>query len=223
MKVAFETDRGHQLIFDDEDFRFVLDQAERSKLMQIFVASAIRRYQTRDEVLRGKAGSGHNMESEANSYFKDKRSRQNGVAVANRFGRLFAAHDAGNVRGALIEAMVESRLRARYGHAKVDNNVYVTLADGVEYRTSTSVDVAGHDGDVGECHDCKAKGSSVDIVWIRELVEHLVPHRFRVGVATAESAPAAAQAMRSRGAGVPQGVTITGPELWWDTLPLWPG
>ncbi|HEY1834450.1 MAG TPA: hypothetical protein VGG08_08445 [Solirubrobacteraceae bacterium] len=223
MRVTFEQDRDHQRIFDDEDFVFVLEQAERSKLMQQFIAAAIRRYQTRDEVRRGKRGGDRNMEGEANSYFKDKRSRQNGVAVAHRFARLFDVHDAGNVRGALIEAMVEGRLRARYGHGQLNNNVNVALSNGVEYRTSTSVDVAGHDGELGECHDCKAKGSNVDIAWIRELVVNLGPHRFRIGVATAESAPAAAQAMRSRGGGIPQGVTITGPELWWDNLPLWRG
>ncbi|HEY7933601.1 MAG TPA: hypothetical protein VID48_07230 [Solirubrobacteraceae bacterium] len=160
------------------------------------------------------------MEALANSFHRDQRSRATAVTLARLFERLYKRFDAGNVRGCLIEAMVETRLRARYADAgsQLDNNVFVTLSNGAKYRTSTSVDVVGHDGYRGECHDCKARGRYVDTEWITELVAHLVPHQFRIGVATAESAPTARRAM---GAGISQTVTVTGPESWWDGLPLW--
>ena len=91
----------------------------------------------------------------------------------------------------------------------------MTLSNGVQYKTSTSLDVAGYDGSRGECHDCKATAQRVDAGWIEELVDKMVPHDFRIGVATAESARVAAHGMR-----VPAAVTVTGPDTWWEDLPL---
>jgi hypothetical protein len=221
MNVTFEADRAHQEVFDDEEFQFVIEHASRTKPMLLFVAASIRRFESLEEVLRGKPGSKQNMESYANSFLKDKRSRSNGVAVAQRLARLYGRFDAGNVRGCLIESMIQGRLRERYQQTRLENNVFVTLTNDVTYRTSTSVDVAGYDGQRGECHDCKAQGRKVDTTWIEELVTNLVPHSFRIGVATAESPRVAVQGMSTGGYQIPATLTVTGPETWWDGLPLW--
>jgi len=221
MKAVLHADRAHQVIFDDEDFQFVVEKANRSKAMLQFVAAAIRRYDGLEDVVRGKAGGGQNMEAYANSYHRDAGSQKAAVVIARRFAALYGRFEAGNVRGCLIEAMVETRLRARYAGGQLENNVFVELSNGVTYRTSTSADVVGHDGQRGECHDCKARGRYVETEWVRELIAHLVPHQFRIGVATAESAPTASRAMSANGFQIPQSVTVTGPELWWEGLPLW--
>ena len=220
MKVSLDADRAHQEIFDDEDFQYVVERASQSKAMLQFVGAAIRRYDGLKDVVHGKAGGDQNMEAYANSYHRDGRTRSTGVDIARRFARLYKRFDAGNVRGCLIEAMVQAQLRMRYAGARLENNVFVELSNGVSYRTSTSADVVGYDGQRGECHDCKARGRNVDMSWIAELVAELTPHEFRIGVATADSAPAASREM-SGTAYLPRSVVVTGPESWWDGLPLW--
>jgi hypothetical protein len=223
MRVTLTADRDHQAIFDDEDFQRVVEEAGRSKAMLQFVGAAIRRYEDREQVLRGRAGGDQNMEAFAATFHRDSRARATAVSLARSFAQLYERFDPGNARGCLIEAMVQTRLRSRYDgpQALLDNNAFVTLANGVEYTTSTSVDVVGHDGGRGECHDCKARGRNVETAWIAELVAELAPHRFRIGVATADSTSAASQQMTTSGFQIPAAVTVTGPESWWDGLPLW--
>lgn len=218
MNVRFDPDRCHQAVFDDDDFQYVIEQAAKNKDMLMFVAAAIRQFESHEEVVHGKLGSKRNMESRANEYFKDKRSRENGVAMARRFAALYGRFDPGTVRGCLIESMVEGRLRQRYQPSHLDNNVFVAVAN---YRTSTSVDVAAHDGERGEAHDCKAQGRAVKTSFIDEMATNLIPHGFRIGIATAESTSVAMQAITSRGYTIPHTVVVTGPERWWDGLPLW--
>jgi hypothetical protein len=220
MRVVLDAERAHQAIFEDEDFQFVVERASQGKAMLQFVGAAIRRYDGLQDVVHGKAGGDQNMEAYANSYLRDGRSRSTGVDLARRFARLYERFDAGNVRGCLIEAMVEARLRVRYAGTQLENNVFVEVTNGVRYRTSTSADVVGHDGQRGECHDCKARARNVEMPWIVELVTELTPHEFRIGVATADSAPAASHEMSST-ARMPHAVVVTGPESWWDGLPLW--
>lgn len=221
MKVTFDPDRCHQAVFDDDDFQFVIEQAAKSRQMLMFVASAIRDFENHKQLVHGKPGSGRNMESVANSFLKGKRARESGVALSRKLAILYERFDPGIVRGCLIESMVEGQLRARYVGSELDNNVFIKLENSADYQTSTSVDVAGYDGDRGEAHDCKAKGRSVETSFIDELVESLSPHGFRIGVATAESTRTAAQGMSRGGYRVPSSVTIAGPEQWWDGLPLW--
>jgi hypothetical protein len=56
------------------------------------------------------------------------------------------------------KALRNSRSKSRYGGGTdlCRNNVVIRLENGKVHSTSTSIDVLGWDGAVGECHDCKA-------------------------------------------------------------------
>src|ERR1700678_2558 len=139
MRVTLEPARDHQAIFDDDDFKVLVEHAGRSESMLQFIAAVIRSYRTHGEVVHGKRGSNQNAESFANRFFKGTRSRRAGVEIARLFARLYASFDPGTVRGCLIESMVEGRLRVRYAGGQLENNVFVALSNGTGYRTSSSV------------------------------------------------------------------------------------
>lgn len=223
MRVILHVERDHQAVFDDEDFQFVVEQAAARKDLLHFLGTVIGRYESREEILRGKPGEGKNMAAYANSFLRDGRARAAGVRLSHRLEGLYGRFGPRLVRGCLIEAMVEGRLRGRYAgpSAQLANNVRVEITNGTRYESSTSADVVGHDGRRGECHDCKARGRKVDTGWVEELVANLVPRGFLIGVATAESAPTASRAIAAGGFQIPPSVTVTGPESWWEGLPLW--
>src|ERR1022692_83976 len=212
MSVILHVERDHQAVFDDEDFQFVVEQAAASKDLLHFLGTVINRYDSREEILHGKPGEGRNMAAWANSFLRDRRARAAGVKLSHRLEGLYDRFDPAHVRGCLIEAMVERRLRLRGRYAgpsaQLENNVRVEITNGTHYESSTSVDVVGHDGRRGECHDCKARGRSVKTDLVKELVANLVPRGFLIGIATAESAQAASWAIEASGFQVPQSVTV---------------
>jgi hypothetical protein len=225
MRVTLRVERDHQGVFDDEDFQFVVEQATSNKDLLHFLGSVISRYESREEILHGKPGEGQNMAAYANSFLRDRRARAAGVKLSHCLEALYGRFDARHVRGCLIEAMVEGRLRLRGRYAdpsaQLANNVHVEITNGTHYESSTSIDVVGHDGRRGECHDCKARGRYVRTSLVKELVANLVPRGFLIGVATAESAPTASRAIAANGFPIPPSVTVTGPESWWEGIPLW--
>lgn len=221
MQVSLERDAAHERIFDDEDVAAVVEAAAVNRKLMHFLGNIVQRYDSADAVRLGRRGGGPNLESYANQFLGRGTDRKTAQPLIRLIEKLYGQHDPGNLRGTLIEAMVQRRLRVRYGSGLLDNNVYVILTNQIDYRTSTSIDVVGHDGDVGECHDCKARARRVDAALITELVQNLGPHGFRFGIATADSTRVAVAELRQKGIDLEQ-VRILAPERWWDGLPLWP-
>lgn len=79
------------------------------------------------------------------------------------------SHRLDHLRGAMVEGLVETRLRSRYAQNTLANNVTITVSNGVNYTSSTTADVVGWDGARGECHDCKVRAKNVDVDFLREM------------------------------------------------------
>jgi hypothetical protein len=126
----------------------------------------------------------------------------------------------GNLRGALIEGLVLAQLDTRYSLNRLADNVTLTLENGIEYTSITTIDVVGWDGNRGECHDCKARAKRVDIGLVRDLEQNLPQPEFRVGVVTTDSGPVMAAALRELGYVPAPGTELIPLERLWDLAPL---
>jgi hypothetical protein len=144
---------------------------------------------------------------------------------------LYAAHNAGNLRGVILESLLCDRLRQVYDPSAVVDNAFVeTEKEGVVYRTCDSpsswdgsVDAAAWDQarQVGECHDCKVRASEVDVGVIQELEANLPSPEFLMGVVTTNSYLEAAAELEAKGYKPSLRSKIIAMEKLWDFTPLW--
>lgn len=107
--------------------------------------------------------------------------------LAPRIYELYDRHDQGRLRGAVIERLVYLQIEPRYANNRLGDNVRVVLENGIDFSSSTSVDVVGWDENYGECHDCRARSAKINIEFIRELEENLPDAHFKVGVVSVDS------------------------------------
>lgn len=133
---------------------------------------------------------------------------------------LYRRHEPGRVRGAVVEHLVLDAISARYRHNNLDDNVFVILKNGVDYRTPRSIDVVGWDGHLGECYDCKTRSRSFDVDFARNLEANLPAARFKIGLVSTDSEVPMARELREAGYAPASHTTLISLERLWDLAPL---
>lgn len=190
MRVEFvEPDYGFAAILADPAFGDLIELVMRDETILGLVAQVIKSYQTRPS-LDG-AGGQPAIEAFVATFASRPRSKSSAGKTSAAFRALYANHDPRHVRGAILEGMVEQRLKVRYSgqdHDLVNNHkIRCSDDDHAPYVSSTTVDVIGWDRTVGECHDCKVAARGFDSAFIGEMETNLVPRRFKIGMVTADT------------------------------------
>jgi hypothetical protein len=213
----------YDAIHNDEAMTDIVEAVREHPHLLRLVAQLLREFQSLDQ-LRG-LRSGRPSAHVFAQHYRSGRAVGRGVdKIVGGFDRLYMTFNEGNVRGAVLEALVESKIRSRYGGADhlLTNNVVFRLSNGQEYVSSTSIDVIGFDGERGECVDCKARSRAFAKPWIDELVANVVPRGLRVGLATADSTRTAERELKRNSVST-RNATIVTPDNFWQVLPLQPG
>jgi hypothetical protein len=217
-----EPDAGFDAILNDSAFRTLLDEVLTDKAVLLLMAQVILKYTTVAS-LRGSTQSNLPSVHVFAAKFIPARPRS-AQKVADSFVTLYGGHDPGHVRGAILEGLVERRLSTRYGGSGQDlvNNHKIRLSESgrILYTSSSSIDVTGWDGTVGECHDCKAASHTFRGRFILELETELVPRRFKVGLVTADSRQRVLFNFKKKGIPEPRFAQIVPMEHLWTLAPL---
>lgn len=211
-------------IFADRAFTTLVEEAHLYRPLLEFLASVVRSYLTLNDIRRGLAKGSPPLRLVAQKYGRSRQERAAVRRAVSLLDDLYGRYPPSDVRGVLLEGLVEQRLRGRYGDGghQLENNARFALENSVAYSTGEkSIDVIGFDGYVGECHDCKARASRVEKSWTDQLVRYVAPHGFRIGIVTADSRVFARQALQRKGVNVLKAVPIS-PEDWWQLTPLQP-
>jgi hypothetical protein len=140
--------------------------------------------------------------------------------VTPRMNALYGRFDPGRLRGVLTERLVYEQITSRYAHNTLKEDSFVHVSNGASYDSSTSVDVAGYDGNVGECHDCKARCRQINFGFLRELETHLPPSVFKIGVVSTDTRTVMAKELRSQNYTPGAHTTVIPLEDLWDLAPL---
>ena len=125
------------------------------------------------------------------------------------------------MRGAVVEHLVLEAIRPRYRENNLADNVFVLIEE-TSYRTSRSVDVAGWDGNVGECHDCKTRSRGFDADFAQPGAEFLAEH-FKIGLVSTDSEMVTAGEFAAAGYSPAAHTYVIALEQLWDIAPLQPG
>ena len=181
----------------DSVFRDVVDATLARPRMVWLLLLVIREYATVSQLEHGR-GDGLGLSSVLGRQRFDKREEAQAQRIARGLHKLYRKYNAGNLRGAFLEALTEQHIRPRYGGSgnTCCNNAVIRIENGQTHTTSTGVDVLGWDGNVGECHDCKADAGGFRAEWIGELERHVAPRGFAIGLVTADSQATAKRKLR---------------------------
>jgi hypothetical protein len=206
----------------------LVEVATRHRELLGLVFSILRRFQSVAEVDHGRESNGLNLAKLVGDY----RVRPSLLPQRKRIGELadelFRAYAGreGQLRGAVLEVLVEARLRSRYDGDDdlLDNNLKFAIWNGARYTSGEkSIDVIGHDGSVGECHDCKVNASRFEPAWVHELQSQVAPFGFRIGLVTATtSRPWADRKLSDAGVKVTAVTTVVTAEDFHPLMPLCP-
>lgn len=201
----------------------VLDAAFGRPRMVWLVLFAIREYETLSQIQNGRGAGAPSLSTAIGRQRFDRREATQARRVAQGLVDLYSNHDGGNVRGALLEGLAEQQIKSRYGGGThlCRNNVVIRLENGKVHTTSTSIDVLGWDGAVGECHDCKADSRRFRQTWIDELERNVAPRGFAVGLVTADMNGTARRKVAAKKLRWSRALLITGDTLA-TRLPLQP-
>lgn len=222
MRVTFEEDAtvDFAAIVSDEDFSNLVSIISDNRLARVVVGAVLAAFKRPSvqpdgvtKMISHFAKQHHSTPTEL-----DQLCSEVGPLLAG----LYQRHHAGRVRGAVVEHLVLEALRPRYGENNLDDNVFVLL-DETAYRSSRSVDVAGWDGNVGECHDCKTRSRSFDLDFARNLEQNLPPEHFRIGLVSTDSEAVTAGQLAARGYSPASHTRVIALEQLWDIVPLQPG
>jgi len=221
MKIE-ETGRDEVMrpILEDENTQTIVDAVAQEAGLRAFLMSVIRDFKDRREL----TARNPNLRKLANNYAGSRSERSAADRLCRSIELLYARFDPSNVRGAILEAVVQRAIQVRYGGGSdwLENNIAFRIErDGETLTTSTSVDVLGIDmtAESGECHDCKVRARKVDADWLNELQDKLAPFGFRIGIATADSARVAKREMKLLG-GLNASTSVIAFDHW--VLPLQP-
>jgi hypothetical protein len=176
-------------IIEDAATQEVVDAVAQDRVLLAFLMSVIRDFTDRQAL----TDRSPNLRKLANNYAHSKAERNAVGRICGSIETLYRDFDPAHVRGALLEALVQRAIKARYGGGSdwLQNNIEFRIEKGEDsHTTTTSVDVLGIDmaAELGECHDCKVRAKKVDPKWLKELQDDLAPIGFRIGIATAGSA-----------------------------------
>jgi hypothetical protein len=213
---------AHRRVFNDERTQAIVDAAHDRRHLVALVAAIIRSFTTAASLTDRKP----NLRQVGETHKSSSGDRSAVKTICDSAEGLYADFNPGNVRGVLLEAMVQRAIQTRYGGAGdlLDNNLEVEVCGGGKsHRTSTSIDVIGVDdeADLGECHDCKVRSRDFDGEWLKELTGSVAPFGFRIGMATVDSERVAQHELGKIGIRPTGGATIVTPYRWAD-LPLHP-
>jgi len=216
-KVSVET--AHRQIFEDESTALIVEATRAHPHLTAFVAQIIRTFTAQSAL----TSRNPNLRQLSAVHQRGRHDRAAAQRICASIEHLYDEFDPGNVRGVLLEAMVQQAIQSRYGGARdlLENNLQIEIsAEGKSHTTSTSVDVIGFDGDAeeGECHDCKVRSRDFDKDWLRELLSTVAPFGFRIGIATVDSAAVARRELARLGVHTTASGTLVTP----DSLRLLP-
>jgi hypothetical protein len=215
-------DATHARVSADARFADILDASLGQPRMVWFALFAIREYHSHEQLVHGRGGGAPSLPATIQRQGFDNRQATLARRIHTALAGLYAEHDEGSVRGVLLEKLVEQQIRSRYGGTDhlCDNNVKVRVAGSdPDHTTSTSIDVIGFDGSIGEGHDCKADSKRFVKYrpWITELDEKVARPDLSIGLVTADSSNTA---RRKMGSFRPQHLILIGEEHLFTRLPL---
>jgi hypothetical protein len=220
MRVTFVRTATFDDIFADADFIALREKFDSEILVRRFVPAVIKQFwggPVRPDSLTRYArywASTHGT--------SDPDTPNVITEAANLLDSLYSTWSGhlGNLRGALVEGMVLARLEPRYRANQLEDNATVTVENGINYTTPTTIDVSGWDGNRGECHDCKVRTKNVDLDLVRSLEDNLPQPEFRVGVVTVDSGAWMAKTLLGRGYAPAPITTLIPLEELWELAPL---
>lgn len=215
-------DTSHARVSADSRFAEILDASLGQPRMVWFAIFAIREYHTHAQLVHGRGGGAPNLLLAIQRQGFDGRQATLARRIQTALAGLYDEHDEGSVRGVLLEKLVEQQIRSRYGGASdlCDNNVKIRVAGSdPDHMTSTSIDVIGFDGSIGEGHDCKADSKRFVKYrpWVTELDEKVARPDLSIGLVTADSTRTA---RRKMGSLQPKRLILIGEEHLFTRLPL---
>lgn len=218
--VARETSLDH--IQGDQRTAEMLDAAlDRPRLLWLLLL-AVREYMTLQQLQRGKGEGAPSFGGVIARESFDRREAARAERIHRALDALYSAYDPGQVRGAILEALVEQQLRGRYSGSGdlCENNVQIRIDNGASHTTSTSIDVLGFDGIVGESHDCKADSGQFQPTWVAELQEEVASRGLGVGLATADFKGTAERKLSRNGIRLTRAHLVSAEFLHGQRLPL---
>ncbi len=186
----------------------------------------IRRFHKTAELAQGRREDGFTLGRMVSSYrVSTLAQRTSRRRIGELIEELYTAYapGEGNVRGAILEALVELRLRRRYGETGdlLENNLRFALFNGTQYSTKDqSIDVIGFDGAVGECHDCKVNAGRFCPDWVLELQREVAPFGFKIGLVTVGGASWARKSIAGLGIALDSNTVLVGQEDFHPLMPL---
>jgi hypothetical protein len=221
MRVETRREPTFDAITGDSAFAVLIDVFSKFKFARACTTRLITRFHTADELTIGRMGFDGRMYVDVFAgQQKSKEALEAAYRAVDALGDLYRRHDPKHVRGAVLEGLCEAQLRIRYRGKLLDNNVFFTLSNGVEYESSTSIDVLGWDSPIGECHDCKVNPRRFEATWIAELQSHVLPRGFLLGLVTAYSYRVTLAALEASGISTDTRTTIISLERLRDFAPL---
>lgn len=195
----------------------ILGELVRHPPLISFLIGVIRWFHSYQELVNGRAGGDVTLRAFVAGR-QGKRDRAGAQRIATNVEGLYRDNPGGEgrVRGALLESLVEMKLRPRYSgiDCLLDNNLRFELVNGQTYASGTrSIDVIGFDGRVGECHDCKVHASRFEQPWIEDLTLNVAPRGFKIGLVTATHRGNAERQLREAGVSTRGATLIPADEL----------
>src|SRR5688500_234985 len=123
---------AHARIAGDPRVAEIVDVVRQDGEMLALVLHAIRYFHTEDELRFGPRGAGTNLRKFLDLQMRkgSRPARRLAEKIAVALEGLYRDEDEGNVRGTLLEALVEDRLRGRYASSEclLTNNLLFHLA-----------------------------------------------------------------------------------------------
>ncbi len=226
MKVTVEHDNKFTAILSEPEFGLLLNIVHGNKQALYFLARVITRYRDANELEHGPASSGLSIDrfiEVLSAYTQagagvvpDSTMRK----IADILIALYDRHDPGHVRSAILEGLVEERLRerGRYPGHLLENNVVVIAENGTPYsRLDQSTSSEGHL--LGRSPRLQDARQVVLPAWIAELESELFPRGFEIGLVTADGYRNALNRLKDNGV-VRRNAQILPLEQLWDFAPL---
>ena len=195
--VVVARDQSLDACSEDPAFAEVMDATFGRPQMVWLLLIAIRQYRTAVALENG-------LQQFVNELSLGPRERAEANRITGALRTLYGRHDPAHVRGAALERLAHAQIRRRYSGANdlLVDNVKIELGPAnSRHQTSTSLDVLGWDGGVGEGHDCKvdARLWKSKLGWLAELEQEVVPRGLSVGLVTADGRASAERKLRDCG------------------------
>jgi hypothetical protein len=211
---------AHDTILNDSELMELVNEAVGHPNLIGFVASVISDFKSRESALAGVGTGGITLRVFAERWGKTTEERRARARIVDLFESLYQRYEPGNLRGMIVEQIVQRRMPIRYGgdNDVVENNAFFVIRNGGTFRSHpNSIDVLAFDAveERGECHTCKvqARDFAHEANFIERLVNEVAPRGIRIGLVCAQERKPAERKLRE--GGIPIGVArLVTPEDW---------